>query len=164
MLAAVHVLAGWACPSRGADRCRYPRGYARAELLRKLWISVGSQWGARVARASRRASRRPDPTLHRYATLFMFLDTQAAIWLCVYTRICVCARICVYARTCVHAYMRVYAYIRVYRYMPVYAYMRVYAYIARICAYMRRYGYMRTCVYMHIYACMRICPYMRIYV
>ena len=46
--------------------------------------------------------------------------------------------------------------------MPVSAYMRVYAYIARICAYMRRYGYMRTCVYMRIYACMRICPYMRI--
>ena len=32
-----------------------------------------------ASRASRRASRRPETTLDRYATFFMFLDTQAAI-------------------------------------------------------------------------------------
>ena len=59
-LAAVHVLAGLACPSRGADRCRYPRGYSRAEPSR----NHGFEWfhsGVRVAsrRVARRVALRP---------------------------------------------------------------------------------------------------------
>jgi len=66
----------WRAPRAVQTAAASPGGIAAPSFLE----NHGFQWfqsGVRVA--SRRASRRPEITLDRYAAFFMFLDAQAAI-------------------------------------------------------------------------------------